>query len=518
MKKIKTKQLAFFLTILGFICFFFLRWESIDPKKENKDKRDSKPLIVQVTSLGKMPWDPQTSNQTKQIFNSAVHLPLIKISENFELEKGVFKDWVWESGSRSYTLTLAENLTFHDGQKLKIEDVEYAILRKFFEDEGDFERDFLNQIVGIDKLRGNHAFSEGSVEGIQRISDQRLKIVLKQNDPYFLYKLSLYSSPVQPKKSALISDDTSQFPIGLGPYRVVNFSREGVSVVVKRVNSCEDCPNLIKFVEIGDPKKNRVDIGCGPTAKKLFNYKDYEYQRGRINSSMVVLDFNFSNKWAKKIEVRSLVARAIDRKMLFQHLPSTVPSYSLIPIHLYGRLDDPFNTNKPLVDRDKIQKEFSKSPLVGWYHGLPGSETPAYVKEVQMQLARVGLDVNLKPTLQHSFTKDDSKVSFYIYRMGGLVADPTILLSTYIENEVRSAHAPSINESLRKYLTLFREQPSTFKKAKILEKIQKVFHENYIQVPLGASFPSYVTSPRVKTLQIGKQGYTIDFDLVTLSE
>lgn len=144
-------------------------------------------------------------------FLRSVHESLVGLSEDLvpttdptTNSPGLAADWEVSEDRLSYTFTLREGVTFHDGSELTSDDVVYSFERIMDPDTGAANRNTFE--VG----------GESNVEAIEAPDDMTVEIHLHDVYHPFLHQLTDNSSAIIPADSG---PEQSSTPIGSGPYQ-----------------------------------------------------------------------------------------------------------------------------------------------------------------------------------------------------------------------------------------------------------------------------------------------------------
>ena len=79
--------------------------------------------ILQPASL--LPW--QVTQEDTADMLMLVYSPLVNLADNGTLTPCLAQSWLWSSDLSELTVTLRQDVTFHDGQALTASDVAYTI-------------------------------------------------------------------------------------------------------------------------------------------------------------------------------------------------------------------------------------------------------------------------------------------------------------------------------------------------------------------------------------------------------
>lgn len=123
---------------------------------------------------------------------------LVKATSTGELEPAVAEDYEISPDAKTYTFTLRDGVTFHDGSAVTVEDIQYSIER-------------------YAELEGEGSAFYMALDRVEIVDDKTIKVHLKEGNSEFLSELTL---AILPKDN----DDPAGHPIGTGPYQYVSYT------------------------------------------------------------------------------------------------------------------------------------------------------------------------------------------------------------------------------------------------------------------------------------------------------
>ncbi len=487
--------------------------------RSNRVEHYSRSIVVQTSNLGVLPWLPEASIDSQLAFSSAVFGFLLSYDEDMSLLPGLFSDYNWNASTSSYHFKYDPTLRYHDGEKIQPEDIEFAIAKLFLTEKKIVRRPIFGNIVGVDKLQVGQKFFPGIVSGITYDKIGNFYIKLKKSNPQFLYSLANSVPPISPRKS--FKNDLfsyRRFPVGLGPYRVVRFDEKRVIVDIEKVDKSQcnpdnPCPVRIKFIETGDPLDNKPDIAAFTSARSFFDNDRYTILVSSLPTSILNLDFNFKNEFAKKVEFRKAISLAIERIEICRDYKKFRPSHQLITSRSLGSTVEKFEFD-PVAAKKIIEASFGDVELEGWFHGPKGLRNPDYVETVRKQLLKIGVKVNFSPTMEHGLGPEN--VGIFVYAMGLDYSDPLLPLGINLESPHRKAHLPADISQIKGLFEEVKAYDGANKVATGVRRILNMMKKGYIQIPIAQGYKVVALSNRLHYKPTRGLAYTIDFTKVLL--
>jgi peptide/nickel transport system substrate-binding protein len=287
--------------------------------------------------------------------------PMPDLAEKYEISKD----------GLSYTFTLRDNIYFHDGKPVRIEDIIFTI------------NEVKNPIIKSPKK------TNWDGVGVEKIDDKTIKFTLKQPYASFLENLTLGIIPEHLWANSPIEiNNLNTNPIGAGPYKIKNVNKQSSGVI--------NYYNLVAFnkFSLGEPyiekitlhfyanendlisalEKGEVDQISSITPKNAGILKEKNYI---IESSILPRVFGlFFNQNQNQLFTNKSIVEAINKAVDKDKIVREVLSE-------YGvAIDDPIPPN--MIEYQKLSKEnkLSREEILkdaqniltknGWKKGVDG--------------------------------------------------------------------------------------------------------------------------------------------------
>lgn len=248
-----------------------------------------------------------------------VYEGLVTFNENREIEPKLAKEWEWDERGQSITFTLRPNVTWHDGESFKPEDVVFTI------------NAMKNKVSNLD-YPFVHADIINQIADARKVSDHQVQVSFSRP---FSGGLEALVFPILPQhlfegagSSLLASDD---FPIiGTGRYQIVEHDTSRAFKLSHYTNYWGESPYIKEIVVSVVPDREaamsmfesgEIDI-VEPLSIDWTKHTDRDEVTGKsfLSNKYEFIGVNFTNEWMNRKELRQAIAYAIDREQILQQL------------------------------------------------------------------------------------------------------------------------------------------------------------------------------------------------------
>lgn len=224
---------------------------------------------------------------------------------------GLAEDWSFDEDSNTYSFTLREGLTFHDGEPLTAKDVKFTI----------------DAIKNPDNGSENASNFE-DVEAVEVIDDTHVNIKLTAPNVAMLDYLTIGILPEHILKGEdMTTSDFNQNPVGAGPYKLVSWDM-GQSIIMEKFDDYylgkpEIEKVIFKIVEDTDARALQLESGeinltqITPKAEDRFRgVKGFSIYEMKTSDYRGIL-YNFNNDfWKNNRELPAALSYAVDRQAI----------------------------------------------------------------------------------------------------------------------------------------------------------------------------------------------------------
>lgn len=320
-----------------------------------------------------------------------VYESLTIVAENGEVGPNLASAWEVSEDGLTYTFTLTDAATFHDGTAFDADDVIFSFERAMAEDS-------VNPSKAIFK----------PIESITALDPRTIQIKLKNKDAFFLFNMGQGDSAIVAAESAATNNVN---PVGTGPFKFDNWTRGDRLKLVKNPDhrdAGEVALDSVTFRFISDAAAataammaEELDAFPGFPAPELLEQFEAD-PRFRVNQGStegeVILAMNNSKPPFDNIEVRRAVATAINRDEIIDGAMygKATPIGSFYPPHgtAYVDLTDAYPT-----DTAKAKGMFEAAGVAGQTMTLRVPPFPYATRSaeiIQAQLSDAGIDARVE--------------------------------------------------------------------------------------------------------------------------
>lgn len=251
--------------------------------------------------------DPNNSlNDCAMRVTTNVFDTLVRMDAHFTPQPCIAESWEISDNQMEYTFKIRNDVKFHNGDLLTVDDVVFSIDR------------------GINFPKASPSFSH--VKSVEKVDDSHVKIILKAPYSQILACLALPFGPIM-SKSYVETVGDEQFarePMGTGPYKFVNWVRGEKVVLEANEDYFLGAPAIkhVEWVTIADTsaallnlESSDIDAYCD------IQTSDYVLANANDNIKIVegdalgyeFIEFNTAKAPFDNVKVRQAIAYAVDK-------------------------------------------------------------------------------------------------------------------------------------------------------------------------------------------------------------
>lgn len=178
-----------------------------------------------------------------------VYDTLVQPGDDLTMEPALAESWEISDDQLTWTFTLREGVTFHNGRELTADDVVYSYQRIMDPDVG-----------------ANNAFRFGSVESVSAPDARTVVMTLTRPTPNLLVNIGAFKGMAIVPQEIVEDGSIDTNPVGTGPFRFVSSSPdEGIVLERNEDYWQEGLPILdgVQFIQIPDPTVKLTNLQTG---------------------------------------------------------------------------------------------------------------------------------------------------------------------------------------------------------------------------------------------------------------
>jgi peptide/nickel transport system substrate-binding protein len=447
----------------------------------------------------------------------ALHDAMLKPMPGELMAHSLAESWSATEDGMSYSFTLRDGVTFHNGEKVTSEDVKYSFERY----RGAAKSTIHDRVASIETPDARH-----------------ITFKLKNPWPDFLtfYTSTTGAGWIVPKKyiQKVGDDGFKKAPVGAGPYKLVSFT-PGVELVLEAHEGYwRKKPSVKRLVLKGIPeeatrlaalKRGEVDIAYsirGELAEEIRATPGLTLAPVVIQSPFWLY---FPEQWDPKspwndLRVRQAARLALDLKTINQALTLGFSHVhgSMIPDNFEFYWKPP----EPVYDPDKARRLLTEAGYAGGFDAGFYNCDSSYANLAEATnnyLGAIGIRARLRPLERASFDQQfrDKKLRNIIQAGSGSFGNAATRFETFIVKGGAYAYGnyPDID-------AMFEQQSVELdhgRRAEILTRMQEVLYERVITTPLWQLAFINGVGPRVGQSNFGRIAgfpYTAPYEDLTL--
>ena len=413
-----------------------------------------------------------TAFSSFQVIDGTVYEGLTALSPELEIVPSLAEDWEISDDKLTYTFTLREGVTFHDGSDMTAEDVVASMERVKAESTGSPLASRLDAVEDIDA------------------SDDRT-IVLTLSEPSSPLLSSLSTIAIVPAEYRDDTETLQRATIGTGPFKLIEWQPNVALRFEANPDYWEaDLPKLngVNFNIVPEAATRQVGLQGGqyhmlphidaPTALQLQSQPNVELAE-TLELAYSLIGMNVTKPPLDDPKVREAVNYAINRGDLVQAalFGAGVPGGPLSPaldnfalsVDQYACFGADMERAKTLLEEAGVSTPIQLELLV-----LPRDDTKAIAQVVQQQLAAIGIELTLDIPEIGKFVQDwrNSEFDMFVSLNSG-----TIEPDDYFYRTFRSGGSTNVfqyaNTDLDALLDRGRQETDAEARKAVYEDVQR---------------------------------------------
>jgi peptide/nickel transport system substrate-binding protein len=324
-----------------------------------------------------------------------VYDTLVQPGPDLQMEGALAESWEISDDNLTWTFTLRDGVTFHNGRDFTAADVVYSY----------------NRIMDPDVAAAN-SFRFASIEEVVAVDDLTVEIHLTRPTPNLLVNIGAFKGMAIVPQEIVDDGSIDSTPVGTGPFRFV--SRSPDQGIVLEANpdywrADEGLPHLdgIRFVQIPDATVKLTNLQTGE-AHWIDGVPPQDLEGLEGDSSVVFqrvaggdyhyFALNQNREPFDNVDVRRAIAMAIDRPVITEaaQFGAATPNQAAIPSSNFWATDySPFATGDTEGATALLEAAGVSDLSIEFMVSSDFPETVTQAQVIASQLAEIGVTVEI---------------------------------------------------------------------------------------------------------------------------
>jgi oligopeptide transport system substrate-binding protein len=191
--------------------------------------------VLNLYGIDPFTLDPAVAGEmTSHEYIMQLFSGLVCLDDNLEPAPDIAENWQLSNNGTTYTFSLRQDVTFHDGRAVKAADFKYAWEHACDPATGSLTAaTYLGDIVGVaDVLAGKSQ----EISGVKVIDDFTLQVTIDAPKSYFLSKLTYPTAYIVDRENVATGKNWWRHPNGTGPFKLQQWDSNSQLVLEKNAD------------------------------------------------------------------------------------------------------------------------------------------------------------------------------------------------------------------------------------------------------------------------------------------
>ena len=438
------------------IILFLIVFNTACPGSRSSFQKDTLVVAIDQTPVN---LDPRIGiDKSSDDFHHLLYNGLMKKNESDRMVPDLARDWRVVD-SKTYRFYLKHGVQFHNGEKLKADDVVFTY----------------QSILSGEVMSAKKATLE-SISDIRALASDVVEIRLHHPFNGLIYNMNIGIVPAGSNR------DFSRSPIGTGPFKLKSYQPDGGAVFGAFENYFEGRPAIknLKIRIIPDAttraleiRKGTVDLLLGPAAVppdyfQILRNNPALKTLTRTGSNYSYVAFNFRDPLLKKKEVRLAIAHAIRRTEIVTSLfhGTATLATGLLPPHNWAYEKNVFNVPhdtakaKLLLDEAGFRDPDGSGPAMRFWLTLKTSTSEfrrIVATVIQKNLASIDVGLNIRSYEFGTYFSDVNRGNFQMCMLMWVGETDPDIYSTAFSTEGSRNRGKYSNTNVDQWIEMARQ-------------------------------------------------------------
>jgi oligopeptide transport system substrate-binding protein len=489
--------------------------------------------LVLALDSGPITLDPaiaqenQSTQYIGQVFGGLVALdPDLNVVPNLAT-------WQVSEDGLTYTFTIDDGATFHDGSSVDAADVVFSWERAADPDIASHTvRTYMGDIVGVgEKLAG----TAESISGLEIIDDRTLSVTIDSPKSYFISKLTHTVASVVERENVTAGGGSWWLePVGTGPFKVAEWIPD-VAMHMQRHDgyhgTLAQVPNVIFRFHAGVPLLMLEDDEIDAETISIAEFRVLQAEESPLLDqvttrpllSVHAVGFNASMAPFDDVNVRRAFQLALDRQVIVEEtldgvgvlaqgfLPPDLPGYDadIAEIQFTPAAAQAALASSTYGSADALPEITFTAPRIG----------PALVQMIQMWQENLGVSVgvNIVPAGSYYYELESRVQGLFEYGWIADYPDPHNFLDVLFHSEADNNVSGFGSAEVDDLLTRARVETDPDERTRLYRSAERIIVANAAGIPLWFDQARVLAKDYVEGFAIDAQG-RLDLSKVSLVE
>lgn len=336
--------------------------------------------------------DPNNSlNDCAMRVTTNVYDTLVRMDGHFKAQPCIAESWTVSDDGLEYTFKIRDDVKFHNGDKLTVDDVVFSVER------------------GMASPKASPSY--GKVTGVEKVDDHNVKIKLDTPYSQILANLALPFGPIMSKAyvESVGDEEFGRKPMGTGPYKFVDWVKGEKVVLEANEDYFMGAPSIkkVELVTIADTSAALLNLESGDIdAYCDIQTSDYELAKSNSNIKIVegdalgyeFLQFNTKKAPFDNVKVRQAIAYALDKDSLLEGINDNIGK-KIDTVVLEDAVGYTEDINVYDYDLDKAKKLLEEAGVPEGFKcdiHVASDLYAKYAQVLQSSLAEIGITAEIK--------------------------------------------------------------------------------------------------------------------------
>jgi len=485
--------------------------------------------VLNLYGIDPYTLDPAVSGEmTSHVYLMQLFGGLVRLGDNLEPAPDIAERWEVDSGGRTYTFYLRQDVKFHDGKQLTAADFKYSWERACAPQTGSSTAaTYLGDIVGVGAVLSGQATE---ISGVKIIDDYTLEVTIDAPKSYFLSKLTYPTAFVVDIAEAAAGGGWWRSPNGTGPFKLGEW-QQGELLVLERnelyYGEVARVSQVVFYLWGGIPmnmyETGEIDVagvGSGYIEKVTDETGPFYMDLSIVPElSFYYIGFNTARPPFDDVNIRRAFSMSIDKEKIISLVfkGTMQPAYGVLPPGMPGYnealagLDYDVEGARELIAQSSYGGVSQLPPIAITTLGWGGSISPELEAVVYQWRQNLGVEVTVRQLEPERFLYHLSEEADEMYYTGW-IADyphPQDFLDILFHSGADNNHGRYSNPEVDALLEAAGVEQDRDSSLELYRQAEQLMVEDAACIPLAFGRNYVLIRPYVKGYELNPLGFAM---------